>query len=77
MLEMLKEVNKIKNKFYFIQIMIFIFLKKKRDAPQQRLERVWTLLRMSDNAKLDMAIKYCTSAYADKLMEVNFEPIFF
>ncbi|RNA18146.1 coiled-coil domain-containing 87-like isoform X1, partial [Brachionus plicatilis] len=49
--------------------MLEMLKEKKRDAPQQRLERVWTLLRMSDNAKLDMAIKYCTSAYADKLME--------
>jgi hypothetical protein len=32
------------------------------------LERIWALLRMSDEAKLDMAIKYSTSDYVDQLV---------
>ena len=38
------------------------------NSPQQRLERIWNLLRMSDSDKLDMAIKYCTNEYAINLL---------
>jgi hypothetical protein len=48
---------------------LFYFSKKKVDTTQERLERVWTLLRMSDEAKLDMAIKYCTANYANKISD--------
>ncbi len=37
-------------------------------SPQHRLERIWSLLRMTDSAKLDMAIKYCTNEYAANLL---------
>ncbi|XP_028407068.1 coiled-coil domain-containing protein 87-like isoform X2 [Dendronephthya gigantea] len=37
---------------------------------QDRLERVWTLLRMPDNLKLDMAIKYSSETYMESLEEV-------
>ena len=47
------------------------YLKKTQDKTQQRLEKIWFLLRMSDEAKLDMAIKYCTSNYANKINEVS------
>ena len=46
---------------------ISLFEQKKSDSTQKRLERIWTLLRMSDTAKLDMAIKYSTNEYVDKL----------
>jgi len=36
-------------------------------TPQDRLERVWTSLRMPDNKKLDMAIKYSSDDYHSKL----------
>lgn len=38
------------------------------NSPQKRLERIWSLLRMSDSDKLDMAIKYCTNEYAQNLI---------
>ena len=38
---------------------------------QDRLERVWTLLRMPDNLKLDMAIKYSSETYIESLEEVR------
>jgi hypothetical protein len=43
-------------------------LQEKIENPQERLERIWHLLRMSDDAKLDMAIKYCDPNYAKNLM---------
>lgn len=39
-----------------------------KDPPQFRLERIWTLLRMSDSEKLDMAIKYSTDEYQANLL---------
>lgn len=37
-------------------------------SPQQRLERIWNMLRMSETDKLDMAIKYCTNEYTSNLL---------
>lgn len=37
---------------------------------QDRLDRVWTLLCMPDALRLDMAIKYSSEIYIDKLEEV-------
>lgn len=39
-----------------------------KDPPQIRLERIWTMLRMSDTAKLDMAVKYSTDDYLSNLV---------
>lgn len=33
------------------------------EGPQDRLEKVWAALRMPDNLRLDMAIKYSSDAY--------------
>ncbi|CAF0769383.1 unnamed protein product [Brachionus calyciflorus] len=49
--------------------MLEMLREKKQESPQDRLERVWTLLRMSDTAKLDMAIKYSTSSLSERLIE--------
>ncbi|KAJ8304537.1 hypothetical protein KUTeg_018120 [Tegillarca granosa] len=38
-------------------------------SPQERLEKVWTLLEMPDNLKLDMAIKYSTDTYYTRILE--------
>ena len=40
-------------------------------TPQDKLERVWTSLRMPDNKKLDMAIKYSSDEYHSKLEGVT------
>ena len=37
---------------------------------QERLDRVWSLLCMPDALRLDMAIKYSSETYFDKLDEV-------
>lgn len=37
---------------------------------QERLEAVWNSLQMPDHLRLDMAIKYSSNEYADKLVEV-------
>ena len=47
--------------------MIEMLKDKKKEAPNARLERVWNMLRMSDNEKIDMAIKYCQVEFANKL----------
>ncbi|PIK61283.1 putative coiled-coil domain-containing protein, partial [Apostichopus japonicus] len=36
---------------------------------QERLEAVWNSLQMPDHLRLDMAIKYSSNEYADKLVE--------
>ncbi len=41
-----------------------------KDLPQIRLEKIWTLLRMHDSEKLDMAIKYSTDDYLPNLIPV-------
>ncbi|XP_020621129.1 coiled-coil domain-containing protein 87-like [Orbicella faveolata] len=38
-------------------------------SPQDRLERVWTLLCMPDAQRLDMAIKYSAEPYSNNLLE--------
>lgn len=38
-------------------------------SPQDRLERVWTLLCMPDAQRLDMAIKYSAEPYSARLLE--------
>ncbi|KAL9986945.1 hypothetical protein ACROYT_G001163 [Oculina patagonica] len=38
-------------------------------SPQDRLERVWTLLCMPDAQRLDMAIKYSAEPYSNSLLE--------
>lgn len=43
-------------------------------TPQQRLERIWKLLRMPDSMKLDMVIKYCSDKYIDVLHLVSIDP---
>ena len=40
-------------------------------SPQDRLERVWTLLCMPDAQRLDMAIKYSAEPYSNNLLEVS------
>ena len=40
-------------------------------SPQDRLERVWTLLCMPDGQRLDMAIKYSAEPYSNNLLEVS------
>lgn len=40
---------------------------KDMKTPQQRLEKIWSQLHMSDQEKLDMAVKYCCDEYADKI----------
>jgi hypothetical protein len=42
-----------------------------KEPPQIRLERIWTLLRMSDTEKLDMAIKYSTDEHVANLVPVR------
>lgn len=37
---------------------------------QDRMEAIWNLLLMPDNAKVDMAIKYSSDEYVDRLEEV-------
>ena len=46
-----------------------------KEPPQIRLERIWTLLRMSDTAKLDMAIKYSTDEHVASLVPVSFKAV--
>lgn len=67
MLESLKEVRTETNQI-IPRILIEYSLKKKSDSPQKRLERIWTLLRMTDTAKLDMVIKYSTHEYIYNLI---------
>ncbi|XP_058945036.2 coiled-coil domain-containing protein 87 isoform X1 [Pocillopora verrucosa] len=38
-------------------------------SPQDRLERLWTLLCMPDTQRLDMAIKYSAEPYSSNLLE--------
>ena len=66
--------------FYFLfnreearERILALLQQKKSEPPQVRLERVWYLLRMTDAAKLDMAIKYSTSAYLNNLLPVSFQ----
>jgi len=39
-----------------------------RASAQERLERVWSMLKLPDRMKLDMAVKYSSEEYVDKLM---------
>ncbi|XP_046358594.2 coiled-coil domain-containing protein 87-like [Haliotis rufescens] len=43
---------------------------KKPATPQERLERVWACLKMTDSMKLDMAIKYSCNEFFARLDEV-------
>ena len=40
-------------------------------SAQERLEKVWQLLRMPDAARLDMAIKYSGNTWFSKLEDVS------
>lgn len=42
---------------------------------QDRLERVWSLMCMPDNQRLDMAIKYSSDTYIDSLEEVRIKVV--
>lgn len=43
----------------------------KRDDVQKRLEQLWKLLKITDNDRLHMAVKYSTIEYAKKIEPVN------
>lgn len=78
----LKMIESLKEVYIFISYKLILtttkidlnknlIFKKPKESPKERLERVWTLLRMSDSEKIDMAIKYCTSEYTNKLSMVR------
>lgn len=37
--------------------------------PQERLERLWAMLKMPDHQRLDMAIRYSTEAMSDRFIK--------